>query len=166
MDRPDGRMLHEWHVQINRHHESRRADGAAWLHWMYMGKTLADEVPRMALLHGMERRGELANTHVQCHHAACDNTPQEVPDNHLSCGLGVKCRECPHLLVLNDAKLTPEQLDYAKAWTCAAHMLEENKGKDCSGGEGWLTTVDDRMYWDRVYQNMAADDPDDVSANA
>ena len=165
MKRPDSRLLHEWHVQINQHHEGKLGT-AEWNRWMYMAKDMADEVPRMALLHGMERRGELTKTHVQCHNAACDNTPQQVPDNHLKCGLGVECRKCPHLLTLEQAKLTPEQVDYAKAWTCAAHMLAEFKGEDHTGGEGWLQSVDDRMYWDRLYQNMAADDPDDVSANA
>lgn len=40
----------------------------------------------------------------------------------------------------------------AKAWTCAAHIVS-------SGGdvlrEGYLLTVDDRMYWDKVYENLA-----------
>lgn len=164
MERPNSRLLHEWHVRINQHADKLGHD--AWPSWMYMGKDLADEVPRMALLHGMERRGELAKKHVQCHNAVCDNTPQEVPDNHLRCCLGVECRACPHLLALNAAKLTPEQVDYAKAWTCAAHMLAETKGHGDTSGEGWLQTVDDRMYWARLYENMAASDPDDVSANA
>lgn len=166
MDRPNMRLLHEWHVAINQHHDGKMGT-PEWNRWMYMAKDLADEVPRMALLHGMERRGELTKVHVQCHNAACDSTPQQVPDNHLRCGLGVECRKCPHLAALDGAKLTPEQVDYAKAWTCAAHMLADGKGEDHSGGEGWLTTVDDRMYWDRVYQNMAGSDPDDeASANA
>lgn len=165
MERPNSGTLHDWHVQINRHNDT--LPRGQWHRWMYLGKDLADEVPRMALLHGMERRGELAKTHVQCHNAVCDNTPQQVPDNHLRCGLGVECRKCPHLLALNEMKPdNMEKLDYAKAWTCGAHMLSEWKGVDNSGGEGWLTTVDDRMYWDRVYQNLAADDDDDLSANA
>lgn len=153
-ERPDNQFLHEWHVQINRHQDADPL--GEWKPWMYMAKDLADEVPRMALLHGMERRGELAKTHVQCHNAACDNTPQAVPDNHLKCALGVECRKCPHLLALNT--LPPEQADTAKAWTCAAHILAETKGQGDGSGEGWLVTVDDRMYWERVYQNLAAAD--------
>lgn len=161
MERQDMSLLHEWHVQINRHHDGKMGT-PDWNGWMYLAKTMADEVPRMAMLHGMERRGEMAKTHVQCHNKACDNTPQPVPDNHLRCGLGVECRKCPHLLALDGARLTPKQIDEAKAWTCAAHMLRTPDWHD--DGEGWLTTVDDRMYWDRVYQNIAGSDHDDEAS--
>ena len=47
----------------------------------------------------------------------------------------------------------PGEIDAAKAWTCAAHIVS-------SGGdplkEGYLLTVDDRMFWDNVYTNMSA----------
>ena len=163
MNRPDDRLLHQWHTQINEHMDERRNAGEHHLSWMHTAKAMASEVPRMALLHGMERRGELAKKHVHCHNLACDSTPQEVPDNHLRCNLGVECRKCPHLVALDRADMEPEQIDEAKAWTCAAHMLRTPQWRDW--GEGWLTTVDDRMYWDRVYQNLAAEEHDEMGAN-
>lgn len=166
MERPDDRLLHQWHVQINRHHDRQRESGVPWKRWMYMAKDLADEVPRMVRLFAAERRGELAKRYVHCHHAACGNTPQALADNHLKCSLGVECRTCPHLLALEGGELTPEQLDYARAWTCAAHILAETQGEGDRSGEGWLQTVDDRMYWSRLHANLAADDPDDVSVGA
>lgn len=163
----DSRARHAWHAQINRHMDARRESGESHLSWMYMGKELAHEVPRMAKLHGMERRGELATDHVQCHNAACDSTPQPVPDNHLTCSLGVECRKCPHLLALDNADMEPEQIDQAKAWTCMAHIVAETKGQGDQSGEGWLQTVDDRMFWDRLYANLNTQpDKDDAEAAA
>jgi hypothetical protein len=154
MERLDSRMSHEWHVAINKFNEGKHATGD-WCHWMYEAKTLADEVPRLMLLFSMEREGKLPKVHVQCKHCAPDH--EHIEDNHLTCCLGVECRACPHLLAIDSAKLSDEQKDQAKAWTCATHIVSE--GGD-QAGEGYLMTKDDRMYWDRVYQNLAASDDD------
>lgn len=65
----------------------------------------------------------------------------------------------------------PEQRDWIKAWTCVSHILAN--GGDVAG-EGFLTTVDDRMYWDSVHESLAAgygaeteegDQPNDKSSD-
>ena len=154
--RPDHRFMHEWHVAINAAHW----DGAKWteprLPYMYAGKDLADEVPRMVVVLRSERTGKLPQSHRQCSHSDAE----QVPDNHLTCCLGVECRKCPALLALDRAKLTPEQIDVAKAWTCAAHIMRDGGNADTS--EGFLLTTDDRMYWDRVYSNLSMGTEQDV----
>jgi hypothetical protein len=152
--RPDNRFTHEWHVAINGHCSPLMGSGK-WPKWMYEAKTMADEVPRMVMLFRSERQKALPATHKQC-----SMTPAvPVKDNHLSCCLGVKCRECPELLALEKMKRSPEEIDTAKAWTCAAHIV--SKGGDFMN-EGYLLRVDDRMYWDNVYASLAA--PDQESA--
>lgn len=141
-------MAHEWHVAINAYADLMRRNGSEWPRFMYEAKTANREVRRLTLLFGKERQGGLPKEHQQCSRSQ----PQPVADNHLSCCLGVECRKCPHLAALEVAKLTPEQIDEAKAWTCVAHIL-------MSGGdvvnEGYVLTVDDRMFWDRVYDSLA-----------
>jgi hypothetical protein len=145
-----------WHRAINRHSEEQQKAGKEWPRFMYDGKTAASEVPRMALVLGMEREGKLPKVFRPC---SCCSEGKHIEDNHLTCCLGVKCRECPHLLALEKAtELTPEQIDQCKAWTCAAHILAN--GGDVMG-EGFLVTVDDRMFWDRVCESLASGGPDE-----
>lgn len=144
-DRIDERMAHEWHVAINQHN---RKGGKGLASFMYEAKTMADEVPRMVMLFCAERTDALPNSPKQC-----SMTPAvQVKDNHLSCCLGVKCRECPELLALEKMERPPGDIDIAKAWTCAAHIV--SKGGDIMR-EGYLLRVDDRMYWDNVYSSLA-----------
>lgn len=146
-------MDHEWHVAINRHSDERRIEGKPWdeMRFMYEAKGMADEVPRMAMLFKAERENALPQTHQQC----SKQSPEPVKENHLSCCLGVKARECPHLLALEKMeRSTPDNIDAAKAWTCAAHIV--SKGGD-HAGEGYMLRVDDRMYWDRVHASLAQD---------
>lgn len=168
---------HAWHVAINEyaapypHNPSVAAeqDGKAFL---YQAKHAAHEVPRLALLFAREREGKLVQLHRQCSH---DHTGQPVIDNHLTCCLGVECRKCPHLAALDrvqtrragewesrdgtptyvprEVPIPDEQRDLLKAWTCVTHILM--RGGD-TAGEGYVTTVDDRMYWDNVYASMRA----------
>ena len=146
---------HQWHVAINRYVWPK--DGPvrelAAVRWMYEAKEVASEVPRLTVLHQMERCGELPKLHRHCSHSA----EEPVPDNHLTCCLGVKCRACPELTALSAMQASPEAIDEAKAWTCATHII--SKGGDWAR-EGYLMTVDDRMYWDRVYASMAMANPD------
>lgn len=57
MERLDHKMSHPWHVALNamEGHTS----------WMYEAKGMADEVPRLVTLFGMERAGKLAKVHHQ-----------------------------------------------------------------------------------------------------
>lgn len=142
-------LNHEWHVAINTFHNGKMGKPDQWRSWMYEAKTMADEVPRMAKLFRLERVLELPATHHQC--SRTEAVP--VPENHLKCCLGVKCKECPELLSLDQMKrVSPEEIDEAKAWTCAAHIV--SSGGD-TAREGYILTVNDRMYWDSVYQSLA-----------
>ncbi len=148
------RIDHEWHVAINRHSDSTRDAGKPWesMRFMYEAKKAHGEARRLPLLFAMERKGELARTHRQC----SMQPPVPVEDNHLTCCLGVECRKCEHLSALDSAKLTPEQIDEAKSWTCIAHII--SKGGD-TANEGYILTTDDRMFWDRTYESMAGEAP-------
>lgn len=148
MERVKYPLIHEWHVAINKHHAGKIGT-PDWKHWMYEAKALADEVPRMALMIGKERLGELDKSHRQC-----SMTPDiPMPTNYLKCCLGTKCSECPELLALNNMeRVTPEEIDMAKAWTCAAHILSEGGDRE---GEGYLLDVSDRMFWDNVYKSLS-----------
>lgn len=150
MERLDHRLSHEWHVAINEYNADKFGKDT-YGRFMYEAKALADEVPRLAVLFKMEREGKLPQVHKQC--SMSETEP--VKGNHLSCCLGKKCAECPFLLALNNAKLEPEQIDMAKAWTCATHIVSE--GGDMAG-EGYIMTVDDRMYWDNVYSSLSQSD--------
>lgn len=140
-------LSYEWHVAINVHVQG--VSEYKTNRFMYEAKKMASEVPRMALLFKNEREGNLPKTHQQCSRQA----PVPVQENHLSCCLGVKTATCQHLQALEKIqRCAPEEIDTAKAWTCAAHIIEQ--GGDVQN-EGYILSVDDRMFWDNVYTNMA-----------
>lgn len=163
-------ISHEWHVALNQYDAPFSSDSGTSTDasgdakgFMYDAKHLADELPRMILVFGMERRAELAKVHHQC---SRDAEGEPVRDNHLTCCLGIECRACPHLAVIDrvatrrdytvrpsvEVPVTGEERDAMKAYTCAAHIL--SSGGD-PANEGWLVTVDDRMYWDNVHRSLA-----------
>jgi hypothetical protein len=155
MDRLDHNFNHAWHLAINAFNQDKHGEDR--FHGMYEAKAVADEVPRLTMLHGMERTKTLPLVHRQCSHSA----PVPIAENHLTCCLGVKCAECPMLKALETPDLTPEQQDQAKGWTCVAHILFElGKAQHIDTSEGYILTVDDRMYWDTVYEHLSASDPD------
>lgn len=154
MERLKYPLSHEWHVAINRHSDEQRQADKEWPSFMYEAKSVADEVPRMVMLFKQEREDLLPKMHQQC----SIQKAVPVPDNHLKCCLGVKTRECPHLIALNNInRCSPEEIDSAKAWTCATHILS-------NGGDamktGYLISVDDQMYWDVVHASFAAAEDD------
>ena len=151
MERLKYPLNHEWHAAVNRHSDEWKKASNDWdaTRFMYEAIHVADEVPRMVMLFRQEREKTLPQTHQQCSMQA----PVPVKDNHLSCCLGVKARECPHLLALEKLeRCTLDDVDTAKAWTCAAHIVSQ--GGD-HANEGFLLRVDDRMYWDNVYASLA-----------
>lgn len=159
MNQPDRDMIHKWHVAINQFNMNNMASTTKnWQSWMYDAKNMIVEIPRIAYWFGLERKGELPKIHWQCSHSE----PEPITNNHLSCCLGVKCKECPFLLALEKADVTPEQLDEMKAWTCAAHIMHEKGKRLIDDTEGYILTVSDKMYWARVYESLsrANDEPD------
>lgn len=159
MNRLDRHVSQNWHVALNEANFAPGAGMTIFRHWMYEAKQLADEVPRLVYLFTSEREQKLPSVHRQCSHSPLE----PVPDNHLTCCLGVECRKCEHLLVLEKAALTPEQIDECKAWTCAAHILTECGAhpNQYDTSEGFIQTTSDRIYWDRVYTSLAGADYSD-----
>ena len=140
---------HEWHVAINKHADELRASGGEHPSFMYEAKRVADEVPRMIALFKSERLGDLPKQHQQCSRSK----PVPIEDNALTCCLGVQCKECPSLLALeNIERTTEDDINTAKAWTCATHIV--SKGGDFMG-EGYLLTKSDRMFWDNVHKSLS-----------
>lgn len=152
MERLKYPLSHEWHAAINGHMDAlRKADKDDWreTRFMYEAKSMADEVPRMVMLFRQERESTLPQTHQQCSRQA----PVPVKNNHLTCCKGVKTRECQHLLALEKIqRCEPGDIDAAKAWTCAAHIV--STGGDVMN-EGFLLRVNDRMFWDNVYDSLS-----------
>lgn len=152
-DKTHRQFMHNWHVSINRHATIQRELGRPWPSYMYEGKSAAGELPRLIKLFALERTGQLPKIHRQCSRSQ----HEQIENNHLTCGLGMKCKECPELMALDSIKdATPDDIDTAKAWTCVAHILEN--ARNCDTSEGYILRVDDRMFWDRVYANLSADD--------
>lgn len=148
------RMEHEWHVAINAYTFPALIGKADYPSFMYEAKSAKDEIRRLPMLFKMERENSLPTEHQQCSRQA----PEPIPKNELTCCLGVKCATCPHLKALEAAKITPAQLDEAKAWTCVTHVLM--RGGDVAR-EGFILTTSDKMYWDRVYENLSHGEADE-----
>jgi hypothetical protein len=145
-----GSVNHEWHVAINQHSQAQLEAKQEWPGWMYSAKEAAEEVPRLALLLSQERQGTLCKTFRRC---SCCSDQKHVVDNHLTCCLGTECRKCPHLAALDKADMPPEQRDWIKAWTCVAHILANGGDR---AGDGFLTTVDARMYREYFNESLAS----------
>lgn len=156
-DRIDSQLDNKWHRALNTFNYHRKPFET----WMYEAKRAADELHRLALLFKMEREGKLPAVHHQCSH---DETGEAVPDNHLTCCMGVECRACPFLLAFDAIDAPAEQIDQIKAWTCITHILQ-GTGSDTQSfdtSEGYIKTTDDMMYWRNLYSSLAgmADDED------
>ena len=69
----------------------------------------------------------------------------------------MKCKECPFLLAIEGTNVSREMVDEIKAWTCATHILTEKAKKPMSfdDSEGFIVTVDDKMYWQNVYESLS-----------
>ena len=139
-------FFHEWHVAINVH---SREVGFDEMKFMYEAKSGLSELARLPYMFAKERKGELPTTHKQCSHSA----PVQMPENYLMCCLGKKCKECPILLAIDKMKATDEEKDIAKAMTCVTHIISE--GGDFAN-EGYIMDCSDRMFWNRVHENLAA----------
>lgn len=135
---------------------------------LYDFKAAMQMLPWLAKRITQERTKSLPLIHQQCSHSA----PESLTENFLTCGLGKKLRDCPILIRLRDtfdqergrtspdgrppyyAGITDEQVDEVAAMTCVWHML---MGTDSSVDwqEGAVQDVSDRMYWERLYANLA-----------
>lgn len=158
MERLDKDMNIAWHRAINEYHTQNKLHGEGWKYWMYDAKHLADEVGRIAIWFMYERTGQLPTIHKQCSHSEAE----AIPNNHLSCALGVNCKECPFLLALEKAETIPEKLDEIKAWTCATHIIHEKAihPNSFDDSEGYIKHEGDKMYWSNVFESLSQAVPD------
>lgn len=130
-------MSHEWHVVCNVANDGFPKDSPRY---MYEAMTMADEVPRMVMLFKQEREKALPQQHQQC----SLQSPEPIKENHLTCCKGVKCAECPALLALEKMqRVTPYDIDEAKAWTCAAHIVSTSSD---TMRTSYLITVGNHIY--------------------
>lgn len=153
MDEKTCNIHHNWHVGINRTVDAVGYDRARF---MYKAKEIAEESSRLPYWFAKERTGTMPQLHRQCSHSGAE----VIPDNHLTCCLGVECRKCEFLLTLEKESLgiAPEEMDRIKTWTCIAHIMQEGAKGFVDTSEGFILTTDDRMFWDNVYRNMAMTD--------
>lgn len=169
------RLFHQMHVNINRKQQDENGDWgkAEWHRWLYEAKNAIEEFHRLPLWTAKERKGELPKTLRQCSRSA----PQEVGENYLTCCLGVRLSECEILNeVFKDVKereaqhgvseISDEVIDEMKAHVCIIHILKEQfekKRGHIDTSEGYILDVSTKMYWQNVYESMAASDemPDD-----
>lgn len=151
MNRMQRNFDHKWHCALNQFNCEK--DVKDFQHWMYEAKRLWQEIPRLKILFKLEREGNLPKIHKQC--SLSPEIP--IPENYLTCCLGIKCLKCPELQALKFIQTdNVEQIDEAKAYTCATHII--SKGGDV-GGEGYIVTVDDRMFWDNVCSSLRQGEP-------
>jgi hypothetical protein len=135
---------------------------------LYDFKAAVGMLPWLTMMIGKERTRSMPLTHQQCLHSA----PEPIPENVMTCGLGKKLSECPILTRLREtfdqergrkrpdggdsfyAEITDEQVDQVAAMTCVWHMLMGSDGF-VDWQEGAVQTTSDRMYWERLYANLA-----------
>ena len=135
--------LIDLHRVINRMNDKDRSRNG----FLYQMKDAIQEIRRLSYLHKAERLGMLPDIHRQC-----SLSPEEkVTDNHLTCCLGIECRNCEILKGLEDVEYDDEVIDEIKAWTCLVHALKESDYTN----DGIINDETDRMYWDNYMKSMS-----------
>ena len=141
------KFRNNWHRLLNKYNS-----GEDEFHrWMYEAKSMHVELGRLQRLFAKERKNELPKIHQQC----SLSVPEKIENNHLTCCLGIKCAECNHLKALEDKGIDQEKVDEMKAFTCVAHILFSSGNNIIDTSEGYILTVDDRMFWNDIFQSLA-----------
>lgn len=179
---------HLWHCWINRRQDQLREEAKAkgddpmktWEKSLYEFKHLIDwlRYGHDRIASAFEKR--LPKTHQQCSLSAVE----EVSENVLKCCIGEVVVTCPILQSLR------EEVDKQRSWkmpngeqfykdftdadlyrlmsfTCGWHIYTKATGTptghhfSIDTSEGYMLDVTDRMFWDRLYRNMAGPQPDD-----
>lgn len=142
-------MNYEWHYALNQY--NGKLD--EFKHWMYEGKRAAEEHLRLVRLFKREHEYDLPKIHQQC---SCSK-PVDIKDNFLTCAIGVRCSECPHLKALEQSKMSQDEVYEAKSWTCISHIMHElGSGKFIDTSMGYILTEDDKVFWNNVHQSMSS----------
>lgn len=171
---------HIWHVWINKRQNERGYD--KWEHSLYEFKSMLQFLTYGAKQIQTAFENRLPQTHRQCSHQPVEQLPVL---NTLRCSRGgVDVTQCPILLSLresfeeertrvyafNDEPANPDLKSEAvydlMAKTCAWHIYTEATGTpeghhfSIDTSMGYLMDETDRIFWDRVHSNMAADPGD------
>lgn len=174
------RMDHIWHVWMNRQ-KAYSAQSDPFLRGIYEFKSLVQFLSYGAQQIQKAYEGKLPNVHRQC--SRCE--PEPITNNRLKCCLnGTDVTECEILVSLKavaeeerkpitfpdgrqfERSISDEQIYELMARTCAWHIFATVIGATTGWhgidtSEGYLNDESDRMFWKRVYESMAGDDPDD-----
>lgn len=164
---------HVWHVWINSEGKfDEKAGDDRPMKFDPHEEGLYDFKSALGLLTGLgarlakDRRQELPQVHQQCSHSA----PEAIEEpNHLTCALGQKLTECPILQRLRAtfdeyrkkpyyASIAERHVDEVAAATCVWHLLStamQGRGF-VDWNEGAVQDVSDRMFWNRVYDNLSS----------
>jgi hypothetical protein len=157
MTRDVAQVWHEW-FNSEKDHDSTK----------YSFKEMLLELMRLPRLFTLHREGKLPKVHQQC----SVSKPVAIKNDKLTCCLGKNVDECPILKSLGDyfatrrtfyTSITEEQMDGVRAATCCQHILKESgmgRNHTFDTSEGYVLTESDRMFWDNVYSNLAAGDPE------
>lgn len=152
-----------WHDWFN-HEPTGKHEGS-----LYEFKNMLHELARLPQWFKMLRENSLPKAHQQCSIAP----PVTLPENKLTCCLGVNVLECPILKSLEEhftkrrqhkfySVITDDEMDHVKAATCCWHIFKDveiDKSRfDTS--EGYIIDEGTRRYWDNVYENLSKGPPD------
>lgn len=168
---------HILHVWINRASGMLAKDAKPEFRSFYSFKSMVNFIAWAPKRLKQAFEGSLPTKHRQCSHSKVE----ERKDNCLRCALGQNVVECPILQefigVWDEHTKTGKSADYygkkttdddkyqAMASICSWHMLASDWSQDrkelpkpafIDWSEGAFQDVSDRMYWDRVYSNLAS----------
>lgn len=146
-------FFQKWHEKLNDICFSKGGKGHHAQDWIYESKRFCSALPRMVKLFESERTGKLTTVHKQC----SISKVEKVVNNHLTCCLGTECAKCELLTPFDSCHLKAKEVDIIKAWTCGTHILHECNKRFVDTTEGYIMTVDDRMFWDKVYDSLSWD---------
>jgi hypothetical protein len=173
-------MDHVWHVWINRRQDARRRAGEPWELHLYSFKNMLTALPGMNHVIRQAFTNTLPAHTSGC--ALC-HTPEPIRHCKVTCALGVEPINCEILgglkAVVDEyramplpnepdkpghwSRITDDDLYSAMALTCAWHLLMSDiayapkslpRPQYVDWVEGAIQTTDDRLFWNRVYENM------------
>ena len=157
---------HIWHVFINKLCAEKHD------HTIYEFKSMIEW-----LEYGHEKIAQAFEKRLPSSHQQCSRTePEPIPASTLTCAVGKNVLECEILASLRAvvdehkamdrgyyADFTDADMYRLMSFTCAWHILKKStRMQDGWGGvdtsEGYMQDTSDRMFWERVYRSMGAND--------
>jgi hypothetical protein len=148
------------HQAINRRQErlrQRRPMGDAFERWLYEARRLVEEIPYLTKLFKAEEAGELPTSFRHCSRSPV----KQIENNHLTCCLGMKTKNCPILkeLFAEFPGECAEQQASLKAHVCSVHILHEIfSGREFTDtSEGYIQDQQSILFWQGVAQSLSSE---------